>query len=113
MKKINSFLALSLLSVLSTGAFALDLSKPLPNWVDTSREKADGKPPVSFATRRGVTPSDFRMPAEYEPVSAVAIGWAAYTPMLSSIAKAVTGPANAQLWAVGGPSSLHPGRARR
>jgi len=106
MKKINSFLALSLLSVLSTGAFALDLAKPLPNWVDTSREKADGKPPVSFATRRGVTPSDFRMPAEYEPVSAVAIGWAAYTPMLTGIAKAVTGPANAQLWAVGGPSSL-------
>src|SRR3989338_4419676 len=106
MKKINSFLALSLLSVLSTGAFALDLSKPLPNWVDTSREKADGKPPVSFATRRGVTPSDFRMPAEYEPVSAVAIGWAAYTPMLSSIAKAVTGPAHAHLWAAGGPSSL-------
>lgn len=106
MKKINSFLALSLLSVLSTGAFALDLAKPLPNWVDKSRETADGKPPVSFATRRGVTPSDFRMPAEYEPVSAVAIGWAAYTPMLSGIAKAVTGPGRAQLWAVGGPASI-------
>ena len=106
MKKINSFLALSLLSVLSTGAFALDLSKPLPNWVDTSREKADGKPPVSFATRRGVTPSDFRMPAEYEPVGAVVMGWAAYTPMLTGIAKAVTGPGKAQLWMVAGPASI-------
>ena len=103
MKKINSFLALSLLSILSTGAFALDLNKPLPNWIDKSREKADGKAPVFGATRRGVTPSDFRMPAEYEPVSAVAIGWAAYTPMLGSIAKAVTGPGRAQLWAVGAP----------
>ncbi|MDP2866656.1 MAG: agmatine deiminase family protein [Elusimicrobiota bacterium] len=106
MKKINSFLALSFLSILSTGAFALDLGKPLPNWIDASREKADGKPPVFGATRRGVTPSDFRMPAEYEPVSAVAIGWAAYTPMLNGIARAVTGPGKAQLWAVGGPSSI-------
>src|SRR3989338_6102828 len=106
MKKINSFLALSFLSLLSTGAFALDLAKPLPNWIAASREKADGKPPVFGAPRRGVTPLDFRMPAEYEPVSAVAIGWAAYTPMLTGIAKAVTRPAHAHLWAAGGPSSL-------
>ena len=106
MKKLHSFLALSFLSLLPTGAFALDLNNPLPNWIDKSREKADGKAPVMAPSLRGVTPSDFRMPAEYEPVSAVAIGWAAYTPMLSSIAKAVTGPANAQLWAVGGPSSI-------
>lgn len=106
MKKINGFLALSFLSVLTTGAFALDLDRPLPNWIDHSREKADGKGPVISATRKGVTPSDFRMPAEYEPVSAVAIGWAAYTPMLSNVARAVTGPGKAQLWAVGGPSSI-------
>ncbi len=106
MKKINGFLALSILSIFSTGAFALDLNKPLPNWIDQSREKADGKAPVVHATNRGVTPPDFRLPAEYEPVSAVAIGWAAYTPMLSGIARAVTGPGRAQLWAVGGPSSI-------
>ncbi len=106
MNKIKSFLALSVLTAFSSGAFALDLNKPLPNWIDQSREKADGKPPVMAPSRRGVTPSDFRMPAEYEPVSAVTIGWAAYTPMLTSIAKAVTGPANAQLWAVGGPASI-------
>ncbi|MBI4352073.1 MAG: agmatine deiminase family protein [Elusimicrobia bacterium] len=106
MKKINGFLALSFLSVLTTGAFALDLDKPLPNWIDHSREKADGRGPVISATRKGVTPSDFRMPAEYEPVSAVAIGWAAYTPMLTGVARAVTGPGRAQLWAVAGPSSI-------
>jgi agmatine deiminase len=106
MKKLNFLAALSFLAIFTPGAFALDLNKPLPNWIDHSREKADGRAPVLAPTRRGVTPSDFRMPAEYEPVSAVAIGWAAYTPMLTSIAKAVTGPGRAQLWAVGGPSSI-------
>jgi len=106
MKKTNLLAAVSFLTLFSSGAFALDLNKPLPNWIDHSREKADGRAPILAPTRRGVTPSDFRMPAEYEPVSAVAIGWAAYTPMLTSIAKAVTGPGNAQLWAVGGPSSI-------
>ncbi|MDD5210089.1 MAG: agmatine deiminase family protein [Elusimicrobiales bacterium] len=106
MKKINGLLALSFLSLLSTGAFALELNKPLPNWIDKSREKADGRAPILAPTVRGVTPSDFRMPAEYEPVSAVAVGWASYTPMLTSIAKAVTGDAKAQLWAVGGPASI-------
>ncbi|OGR78152.1 MAG: hypothetical protein A2X32_01985 [Elusimicrobia bacterium GWC2_64_44] len=105
MKKIN-FLSLLLLTTFTTGAFALDLNKPLPNWIDQSREKADGRAPIMAPTMRGVTPSDFRMPAEYEPVSAVAIGWAAYTPMLTGIAKAVTSLANAQLWAVGGPVSI-------
>ncbi|PKM97616.1 MAG: hypothetical protein CVU79_07210 [Elusimicrobia bacterium HGW-Elusimicrobia-3] len=105
MKKIN-FLSLILLGSMASNAFALDLNNPLPNWIDQSREKADGKAPVMAPTRRGVTPSDFRMPAEYEPVAAVTIGWAAYTPMLTGIAKAVTGLGNAQLWAVGGPASI-------
>src|SRR3989338_10269641 len=105
MKKIN-FLSLLLLGSMASNVFALDLNKPLPNWIDKDREQAEGRPPVMLPTRRGVTPSDFRMPAEYEPVSAVAIGWAAYTPMLTGIAKAVTRPAHAHLWAAGGPSSL-------
>ena len=106
MKKINGFIALSFLSLFSTGAFALDINNPLPNWVDQSREKADGKPPVMAPTLRGTTPADFRMPAEYEQVGAVVMGWAAYTPMLTGIAKAVTGPGKAQLWMVAGPASL-------
>lgn len=105
MKKIK-FLSLILLGSMASNAFALDLNNPLPNWIDQSREKADGKAPVMAPTRRGMTPSDFRMPAEYEPVAAVTIGWAAYTPMLTGIAKAVTGLGNAQLWAVGGPASI-------
>lgn len=105
MKKIN-FLSLILLGSMASNAVALDLNNPLPNWIDQSREKADGRAPIMAPTRRGMTPSDFRMPAEYEPVAAVTIGWAAYTPMLTGIAKAVTGLGNAQLWAVGGPASI-------
>lgn len=106
MVKKNGLLTLLLLSTLSSGVYALDLNKPLPNWIDQNREKADGRAPVMAPTVRGITPSDFRMPAEYEPVAAVAIGWAGYTPMLGSIARAVTGPAKAQLWAVAGPTSI-------
>ena len=106
MTKLKSFLALSAISLFTSGAFALDLNKPLPNWIDKSREKADGKAPIMAPSRRGMTPSDFRMPAEYEPVSAVTIGWAAYTPMLTGIAKAAAGPGRAQVWIVGGPASI-------
>jgi len=105
MKKIN-FLSLLLLGSMASNAFALDLNNPLPNWIDKEREQSDGRAPALAATRRGVTPSDFRMPAEYEPVSAVALGWAGYTPMLSGIAKAVTGLGRAQIWVVGGPASI-------
>ena len=106
MNNLRKLFSLLLLSSIPTGAFALDLNKPLPNWVDQSREKADGKAPIMAPTMRGTTPADFRMPAEYEPIGAVVMGWAAYTPMLTAIAKAVTGPAKAQLWMVGGPSSI-------
>ncbi len=105
MKKSNVFAALSLITMFSTGAYALDLNNPLPNWVDKNREKADGKPPAISATR-AVPPSGFHLPAEYEPAGAVVISWAAYTDMLTGIAKAVTGPGKAQLWAVAGPSSI-------
>lgn len=106
MKKLPGMLLLPLFSLMFSGAYALDAGKPLPNWIDPSREKADGKAPIMAPTMRGVTPADFRMPAEYEPIGAVVMGWAAYTPMLNGIAKAVTGPAKAQLWAVSGPASI-------
>ncbi len=104
MKKTTSFLAISFLSVFSTGAFALDLNNPLPNWLDKSREHADGRPPV-MATK-AAPPAGFHIPAEYEPVGAVVIGWAGYTNMLSAIGRAVTGPAHAQLWGVAAPASI-------
>ncbi|MEK7721921.1 MAG: agmatine deiminase family protein, partial [Elusimicrobiota bacterium] len=90
----------------STGAFALDLNKPLPNWIDTGREKADGKAPSMTADRTAAPPADFRIPAEYEPVGAVVIGWAGYTGMLSAIGRAVAGPGKAQLWGVAAPDSI-------
>ncbi|MHB0997048.1 MAG: agmatine deiminase family protein [Elusimicrobiales bacterium] len=106
MNKLKSFLALSVISLFTSGAFALDLNNPLPNWVDKSRERPDGRAPIMAPTRRGATPSDFRMPAEYEPVAAVTLGWAGYTGMLTNIARAVTGAGKAQLWVVGGPTSI-------
>jgi agmatine deiminase len=105
MKKLNSFFALSLISILSTGAFALDLKNPLPNWIDPSREKADGKPPV-LAPTRAAPPSGFHIPAEYEPVAAVVIGWAGYTDMLTGIGQAATGPGHAKLWGVAAPAKI-------
>lgn len=90
----------------SSGAFALDLDNPLPNWIDGSREKADGKPPVILPTVRGATPSDFRIPAEYEPVGAVVLGWAGYTGMLGDIARAASGQGGAQVWALSGPTDI-------
>ena len=106
MKKANGFLPLIVLALFSSGAFALDLNKPLPNWIDAAREKADGKPPVLAPALRAAPPSDFRIPAEYEPVGAVVMSWAGYTGMLTGIARAVTGPGKAQLWAVSGPASI-------
>ena len=98
---VNCFLFLTLWS---SGAFALDLNHPLPNWIDPSREQVDKSQPVT--PPRAAPPADFRIPAEYEPVGAVVISWAAYPNMLASIARAVTGPGKAQIWAVAAPASL-------
>jgi len=101
LKKISGFLFLILCS---SGAFALDLNHPLPNWIDPAREQINKS--QSAVPSRAVPPGDFRIPAEYEPVGAVIISWAGYTDMLTSIARAVTGPGKAQIWAVEAPSSL-------
>jgi len=106
MKKINALFFLSLVTVLVTGASALDLNHPLPNWTDKTREHSDGQPPAISGELRAAPPSGFHIPAEYEPVAAVVIGWAGYTDMLSNIGKAVTGPGHAQLWGVSAPASI-------
>ncbi|HAT71398.1 MAG TPA: hypothetical protein DCS63_01100 [Elusimicrobia bacterium] len=105
MKRTRVFLSLSFLTVFTSGAFALDLNNPLPNWVDQKREHSDGRPPV-LAQTKAAPPTDFHIPAEYEPVGAVVIGWAGYTDMLAGIGRAVTGPGNAQLWGVASPASI-------
>lgn len=85
-------------------AFGSDLKNPLPNWIDSSREKPDGNPPVVLNKEK--PPADFRIPAEYEKVAAVVIGWAGYTDMLTSIARAAAGYGNARVWAAAAPDSI-------
>ncbi|HBA60555.1 MAG TPA: hypothetical protein DCZ92_07010 [Elusimicrobia bacterium] len=104
MKKAN-FLVLSLLSSVSSGAYALDLNNPLPNWIDPGREKVVKAAPAETGLR-AVPPSGFRMPAEYEPVAGVVIGWAGYTGMLAKIAQAAAGPGNAKIFGVAAPATL-------
>lgn len=104
MKKFPLAVALSLLIVAPPGLFALDLDNPLPNWLDKAREKPAARLAKLASTEP--PPSDFRFPAEYEPVAAVVISWAGYTNMLTAIAKGVTGPGNAQLWAAGAPATI-------
>lgn len=104
MKKIK--LSFLFLIVLISHSFALDINNPLPNWIDPSREKADGKPPlISVEKSVNNVPSDFRIPAEYEPVSAVVISWAGYTSMLQKIAQAAV-KGKAYVWAADGPDSI-------
>ncbi|MBI4803047.1 MAG: agmatine deiminase family protein [Elusimicrobia bacterium] len=104
MKKYISIIILLSLGAASQGAFARDLARPLPNWIDPARERADGRPPVHYS--RAAPPADFRIPAEYEPVSAVVIGWAGYTGMLTAIARGASGPGRADVWAADAPSSI-------
>jgi len=104
MKTFAKIIGLLFLGSISTAAFAKDLSNPLPNWVDHSREQINKSQQV--LPTRAAPPADFRLPAEYEPVGAVVISWAGYTDMLTGIAKAVTGPGKAQLWAVDAPASI-------
>ncbi|OGS11445.1 MAG: hypothetical protein A2234_04260 [Elusimicrobia bacterium RIFOXYA2_FULL_58_8] len=108
MKKNSGAALLVLIVVFSSAAHALDLNNPLPNWLDPSREQA-GKPlpgSSSSAIEPAVPPAGFRIPAEYEPVGAVVISWAGYTDMLTSVARAVTGPGKAQVFGVWAPETL-------
>jgi len=84
---------------------ALDLERPLPNWLDKNREISDGKGPYLFKTKAAL-PSDFRIPAEYEPISAVVISWAGYTNMLTRIAEAACNKGKAKVWILSAPSSI-------
>ncbi|MEF3279936.1 MAG: agmatine deiminase family protein [Elusimicrobiota bacterium] len=96
---------LSLLIFNSTKLFSIDLDNPLPNWLDLKREIKHEKN-IRLPKIKIVPPSDFRIPAEYEPAAAVLISYAGYTSMLSNIAKAVTNNTNAHIWVMSGPSSM-------
>ncbi|MEW5951470.1 MAG: agmatine deiminase family protein [Elusimicrobiota bacterium] len=104
MKK-RAFISVFFIFYLVSFSFSLDLQKPLPNWIDPNRETPDGKGPFLLHTRASV-PSDFRIPAEYEPISAVVISWAGYTGMLTQIAKAACEKGNAKVWVNAAPQSI-------
>ncbi len=103
MKNYHNAAGLLCVALFSSIALAQDFNRPLPNWLAPSEQIQKSLPDTSV---KAVPPSDFRLPAEYEPAGAVVLGWAAYTDMLTAIAQAVTGPAKAKIWAVSGPESI-------
>lgn len=102
MKLFNLIVSIFLFN---TAVFSADLSNPLPNWLDTSREKKVTDE-INLPATKALPPEDFRIPAEYEPASAVLISYAGYSSMLTSIAQAVTNKANAMIWVMSGPQSM-------
>ncbi len=104
MNKQTSLIPLFLLTMFSV-SFSADISKPLPNWIDPNRETPDGKGPF-LLDRRLAVPASFRIPAEYEPVSAVVLSWAGYTDMLAKIARAACVNGKASVWINAAPQSI-------
>lgn len=88
---------------IANSAYSNDL--PLPNWIDHSRETIQVESRIKERANYA-PPTEFRLPAEYEEAQAVVLGWQGYTSMLRDITKAVTKYGNAEVWAVGGPSSI-------
>lgn len=85
-------------------------TKNLPNWATEEELAIQSKaaPPSSraFADEAEAAPgAGYRVPAEYEPVSTVVMTWTAHTDVLRNIAVAASG-AGANVWMVGGPSSI-------
>lgn len=78
---------------------------PLPNWLDTKREKKILEIPPPIITKV-IPSSDFRTPAEYEPVYAVAVSYRGYTTMIKEIAKAVSNDVGVYVWVMSGPSTI-------
>jgi agmatine deiminase len=79
---------------------------PLPNWAaEWELEVQRAAPPPDTRDDEPAPPAGFRLPAEYEPTRAVVITYAAYSTLLKRIAVEVAA-AGAEVWAVGGPSSI-------
>ncbi|MBF0441826.1 MAG: agmatine deiminase family protein [Oligoflexales bacterium] len=81
---------------------------PLPNWAtEKELEKAKQEDPSDTPPTRVTPPppSGFRVPAEYEPMQAVALGFAGYQSMLKEIARHVSA-AGVKVLGLEGPSNL-------
>ncbi|MCK5884258.1 MAG: agmatine deiminase family protein [Bacteriovoracaceae bacterium] len=100
---MNKFILLSCLAI-SVNAMASQL--PLPNWIDHSQETIKVHTRSLEKGNQNSPPQRFRIPAEYEPASAVVLGWVSYTSMLKEIARTVTKHGNAEVWSVSGPGSV-------
>lgn len=104
MRKFYSLSFLLIVFLFFTAFFKEKSSKPLPNWIDPAREKSDRMPPIQFGRR--TPPSNFRVPAEYEPIKAITMGFAGYSSMLIEIAQIASTHGNAEVWAAEGPSFI-------
>jgi len=92
---MNKVFLIAIIALFSQISLATE--KPLPNWIDHSREQIH---PEATGFLKGYVPAPpvgFRLPAEYEAAQAVAIGYKGYYPMLDEIARAVT-KSGAEIW---------------
>jgi len=92
------------LGMLAVKIFSYEKVEPLPNWIDPLRETPDGKPPV--ITSRVAPPDDFRIPAEYENIHSVVLGWSGFTSVLKDIARYSTEFTDVEIWVADGPFSI-------
>lgn len=77
----------------------------LPNWATPEELEQASQMPPALTAPDSVPPQQIRLPAEFEPHRAVVITYAAFTPLLDSIARNVAA-SGAEVWAVGGPASI-------
>lgn len=84
-----------------------DVTSPLPNYATPAELQSATAADWEFpAFRAGLKPAPgLRLPAEYEPMSAVVMTYAGYPQFIQSIARAVV-DAGAQAFILGGPSSI-------
>ncbi|WP_394835967.1 agmatine deiminase family protein [Pendulispora rubella] len=81
-------------------------SGPLPAWITKDERAMQHSLSLRDDERPGRAPSNgYRVPAEYEPVSAVLITWRDYTDVLGQVAVA-SAAAGADVFTVAGPSSI-------
>jgi agmatine deiminase len=81
-------------------------NKVLPNWATADELSVEQSTPAPATPRASFAPlTGYRVPAQFEPVQAVVMTWAGYPDTLKGISVAAAA-AGAQVWMVGGPSSI-------